>query len=342
MFAEALCEGYHENYFRLSEQYQTLPVHDSHADSGAECLAMLLNAMHIDPGETDVTANPIWKGVWRWFSSDMLRAATRCNLSKGSDAMLSLSGFACLAQRALASHSDCSVSAIAKKDTDLSTFRIHVQYIASSQTSFLVPMFDKARLLGGGNCRRCEGSATAMFSPIAGYHSASDSVLILDVDRHHTTPYWVPLKELHGSLVDGYCVVASEASDSDVPRLVKTLRCGVACDASLNKRVVSGIVEDMRKDAALLETVVGGRLHQYIKGVEGGEDVRGVRDRDNEDSILAVTAMLLASPRDMFMQVLPEKHQAALWWMKRADQSAIDASIHKWSQQLRPAVAVSA
>ena len=39
------------------------------ADCGLSCLAMVLNTLEVDPGRR-------WKGVWRWYSEDMLDCCT--------------------------------------------------------------------------------------------------------------------------------------------------------------------------------------------------------------------------------------------------------------------------
>jgi glutathione gamma-glutamylcysteinyltransferase len=62
LFAEALQGGTLECFFPLIEQFQT---QNHPAFCGLGSLAMVLNALAIDPGKT-------WNGPWRWFSEDML------------------------------------------------------------------------------------------------------------------------------------------------------------------------------------------------------------------------------------------------------------------------------
>ena len=61
-FQESLNQGDANAYFPLAEQFRT---QDEPAYCGLATLAMVLNALAIDPGR-------IWKGIWRWFAEDML------------------------------------------------------------------------------------------------------------------------------------------------------------------------------------------------------------------------------------------------------------------------------
>ena len=56
--------------------------------------------------------------------------------------------------------------------------------------TFVVASFCRASLgqTGGGH-----------FSPVGGFHAASDSVLVLDVARFKYPPYWVPVPELYNA-----------------------------------------------------------------------------------------------------------------------------------------------
>jgi glutathione gamma-glutamylcysteinyltransferase len=62
LFAEALAAGGAESYWRLSECFHT---QSEPAFCGLGALAMVLNALAVDPGR-------VWKGAWRWFDESML------------------------------------------------------------------------------------------------------------------------------------------------------------------------------------------------------------------------------------------------------------------------------
>ena len=62
LFAEALANRGMECYWKLAEQFHT---QEEPAFCGLGTLVMVLNALSIDPRRQ-------WKGVWRWFSEEML------------------------------------------------------------------------------------------------------------------------------------------------------------------------------------------------------------------------------------------------------------------------------
>jgi len=64
-FLEAVGGGTAEGYFPLSEQFIT---QGEPAFCGPSCLAMVLNALRIDPNTT-------WKGGWRWYDEHTLAAS---------------------------------------------------------------------------------------------------------------------------------------------------------------------------------------------------------------------------------------------------------------------------
>ena len=83
-FKHALLAGTSENYFRLAEQYVT---QQDPAYCGPASLTMVLNSAQIDPNRT-------WKGIWRWFSEEVLHCTSQEALKKG----LSIAEFTQLAR----------------------------------------------------------------------------------------------------------------------------------------------------------------------------------------------------------------------------------------------------
>ncbi len=72
IFREALDGGTAENFFSLVGNF-TSQSETSYCGLGS--LAMVLNALQVDPGRT-------WRGVWRWYSEEMLECCTPLDLVK--------------------------------------------------------------------------------------------------------------------------------------------------------------------------------------------------------------------------------------------------------------------
>ena len=62
IFQEALAYGHMNGFFKLIQQFTT---QGEPAYCGVSSLVQVMNALEIDPKRT-------WKGVWRWYSEDML------------------------------------------------------------------------------------------------------------------------------------------------------------------------------------------------------------------------------------------------------------------------------
>eukprot|EP00603_Paraphysomonas_imperforata_P002190 CAMPEP_0114433964 /NCGR_PEP_ID=MMETSP0103-20121206/11988_1 /TAXON_ID=37642 ORGANISM="Paraphysomonas imperforata, Strain PA2" /NCGR_SAMPLE_ID=MMETSP0103 /ASSEMBLY_ACC=CAM_ASM_000201 /LENGTH=261 /DNA_ID=CAMNT_0001603779 /DNA_START=112 /DNA_END=897 /DNA_ORIENTATION=- len=177
MFRDALGEGHMENYFFLSEQFTT-QLHPAYCGIGS--LSMALNALLIDPKRK-------WQGVWRWFDDEMLDCCELLDTIKEKGITLDMLG--CVATCNGADSSICYGPDMTEED-----FRKKVQLSCkrSSETpSVLIASYARGVLNQTG---------TGHFSPIGGYHEASDMVLIMDVARFKYPPHWVPLKLLHESM----------------------------------------------------------------------------------------------------------------------------------------------
>lgn len=105
IFKESLEIGFVENYFSLVGNFTTQsepsciiyhcpPGQDIVnlfiiLDCGLGSLSMVLNAMEVDPGRT-------WKGVWRWYSDEMLECCSPLEVVKKKG--ITFDQFVCLAQ----------------------------------------------------------------------------------------------------------------------------------------------------------------------------------------------------------------------------------------------------
>eukprot|EP00756_Hemistasia_phaeocysticola_P004875 Hpha_TRINITY_DN13055_c0_g1::TRINITY_DN13055_c0_g1_i1::g.68985::m.68985/K05941/E2.3.2.15; glutathione gamma-glutamylcysteinyltransferase len=185
LLRRALDAGFAESYFALSEQFEAAV---SEREAAAAVLATVLNALGIDPLHSSSTAvpNPVWKGVWRWFTEPQL-AAGRCgDLGEA----MSFAEFCCLAQRAAERSGRTALAAFPSGSITPDAFRFQLASAATSRSAFMVCAFDRWVLTGA------EGEAMPHFAPVAAYDPQSDRVLLLDPARTRTRPYWVSVDAL--------------------------------------------------------------------------------------------------------------------------------------------------
>eukprot|EP00322_Chrysochromulina_rotalis_P006383 CAMPEP_0115839904 /NCGR_PEP_ID=MMETSP0287-20121206/6497_1 /TAXON_ID=412157 /ORGANISM="Chrysochromulina rotalis, Strain UIO044" /LENGTH=264 /DNA_ID=CAMNT_0003293501 /DNA_START=105 /DNA_END=899 /DNA_ORIENTATION=- len=179
-FREAMALGHMEPYFPLIEQFVT---QEEPTFCGLGTLTMVMNALRIDPRRR-------WRDDtgpgWRWWSDEMFPTSCTGSLDRIRVAGVTMEEFARLAS---ANGALVEMRRPTDEGETLETFRSAILTAASSSShsSFTVASFDRAALgqTGGGH-----------FSPIGGYHAASDAALILDVARFKYPPYWVPLSRL--------------------------------------------------------------------------------------------------------------------------------------------------
>lgn len=131
---------------------------------------MVLNALEMDPGRT-------WKGVWRWYSDDMLSCCSP--LEQIKERGITFDQFSCLAECheliVQARRYDSAVEAY-------EAFKEDLRHAATQPGVHMVVSYARATLGQTG---------VGHFSPIGGFHEASDQVLILDVARFKYPSYWV-------------------------------------------------------------------------------------------------------------------------------------------------------
>jgi glutathione gamma-glutamylcysteinyltransferase len=170
LFREALESGHLEAFFPLIEQFHT---QSDPAFCGLGSLVMVLNALGVDPGR-------VWRGPWRWFSEELLDCCTP--LSKVRVAGVTLDEVACLAR---CNGAEVELGSPARHG--LEHFRAAVDGATRAASPLLIASYSREVLgqTGAGH-----------FSPIGGYHAASDAVLVLDVARFKYPPHWVPLPVL--------------------------------------------------------------------------------------------------------------------------------------------------
>lgn len=178
-FAEAILDKQMEPYFPLVEQFVT---QNEPTFCGLGTLTMVMNGLRIDPRRR-------WRDEsgpgWRWWSDEMF--PTPCT---GSLEYFRVNGSTMEEFRLLAQTNGADVRMRRPTDEGMSLDRFREDMVDAATTassSFTVTSFCRASLgqTGGGH-----------FSPIGGYHGASDSVLVLDVARFKYPPYWVGVSKL--------------------------------------------------------------------------------------------------------------------------------------------------
>jgi len=171
MFGEALAAGGLGGYFALAEQYQT---QSDPAFCGLGSLVVALNALAIDPGR-------LWKGPWRWFSEELLDCCVSLEQVRAQG--VDLDTLACLARC-----NGAEATVLRAPDAEL---RAAVVRASAAPGEVIIAAYDRQSL---------DQTGTGHFSPLGGYHAASDHVLVLDVARFKYPPHWVPLPKLAAAM----------------------------------------------------------------------------------------------------------------------------------------------
>ena len=167
---------------------------------------MVLNALAIDPGR-------VWKGVWRWFSEEMLGCCK--DLKEVQSQGISLDEFGCLAR--------CyGANAVVQRGPSIDAFRREIARNCSASSSFLCLNY----------CRKTLGqTGSGHFSPVAGYDSVRDLVLIMDVARFKYPPHWVSVDLMQSAMLErGFAVISpafEKAGEDGKGRPL--LGCGGCC-----------------------------------------------------------------------------------------------------------------
>ncbi|HTJ19130.1 MAG TPA: phytochelatin synthase family protein [Steroidobacteraceae bacterium] len=175
LFGKALVEGTMQGYFRLAQQFHT---QSDPAFCGLGSLVCALNALQIDPRRK-------WKGVWRWFSEELLDCCK--SLDEIRQLGLTLDEVACLAACSAA-----SVSVHRPPLADISTFREHLRAATTiEQGPVLIVNYSRKSVGQSGD---------GHFSPIAALHVPTDRVLVLDTARFKYPPHWIPVELLYSAM----------------------------------------------------------------------------------------------------------------------------------------------
>ena len=164
----AISLGSMETFFALAEVFET---QSEPAFCGLGTLVTALNALEVDPGE-------LWKGPWRWYDAKMLDCCV--DLDEIAERGLTFDEWVCLAKC-----QGLAVEATRASEASEQTFRQLVARECASAAGRILCVSYSRRPLGQ--------TGDGHFSPVGGYHAASDSVLVLDVARFKHPPHWLPL-----------------------------------------------------------------------------------------------------------------------------------------------------
>lgn len=183
LFREALAAGMMENYFFLAEQFRT---QDEPTFCGLSTLAMVLNSLRIDPMRT-------WQGAWRWFNETNLGCCT------GPDQVrefgMSFDMFKCLA---ICNGADVSAHRAPSPEQEVADPEAYEMFLRAFRSTVRATCRSEERecMVVCYSRQALDQSGSGHFSPIGGYHEATDSVLILDVARFKYPPHWARLTDV--------------------------------------------------------------------------------------------------------------------------------------------------
>ena len=175
LFDAARATGGMEAFFPLIEQFHTQA---EPAFCGLGTLVVVLNALGVDPGR-------LWKGPWRWFSEELLDCCSP--LEQVRTQGITLDEFACLAR------CNGAMAEVFRPDAHtLADFRAAISAAAGSAVDPAMIVSYERRSLGQ--------TGDGHFSPVGGFHAASDHVLVLDVARFKYPPHWIPVTALYAAM----------------------------------------------------------------------------------------------------------------------------------------------
>ncbi|KAI8981540.1 Phytochelatin synthase-domain-containing protein [Pilobolus umbonatus] len=173
LFRNALVEGHTESFFKLMGNFshQSTP-----SQAGVSSLAMVLNALEIDPKRT-------WKGNWRWYSLDQMQT---CSSDKSiKERGMPFDEFTCLAQ------SHCYV--VPHRGGSYEKFIADLEKTTANSNSQMVVNYSRISL--------GQQEDVSHFSPIGGFNKEENQVLIMDVACGKYPSVWVNAKHLYNAMM---------------------------------------------------------------------------------------------------------------------------------------------
>ena len=174
LFHEACSIGHAANFFSLITNFAS---QSDVSMCGPASLAMVLNALGLDPGRT-------WKRPWRWWSDEMFACCDK-SLEVMKEKGVTLEFFDRIAK------SQVGIQVETRAPGDVDEFKTIIKDSVTTTGMHVIVSFGRGQLGQTG---------IGHFSPIAAYNPKKDLVLVLDVARFKYPPYWVKINELHGAI----------------------------------------------------------------------------------------------------------------------------------------------
>jgi len=178
-----------------ADSYYLLTQHSMNQSDPAYCgpttLVVVLNALSIDP-------HVRWRGGWRYFGDESVLLGRCClNPERIRRVGITMEEFHQLAtcQGVEATMTRAHARSVQElRNTVKETLLIgkDSSSTTSKRTSIIVASYSRVALGQTGD---------GHYSPVAAYHAATDSVLILDVARFKYPPYWVSLEQLYEAMI---------------------------------------------------------------------------------------------------------------------------------------------
>jgi glutathione gamma-glutamylcysteinyltransferase len=174
LFKSALLKGDANIYFSLSGNFT---MQSEPAFCGLGSLAMVLNALSVDPGKR-------WKGVWRWFSDEMLDCCAPLDSIKSHGLTF---------QQLAATARGNGLEVVAKQADHISynEFIEDLKRVTRSEDEHMIVSFSRKTLGQTGD---------GHFSPIGAYEAEANQVLVMDTARFKYPSYFVDGKLLFDAM----------------------------------------------------------------------------------------------------------------------------------------------
>ncbi|KAJ3323517.1 hypothetical protein HDV06_001794 [Boothiomyces sp. JEL0866] len=235
---------------------------------GLGSLAMVLNALSVDPGKR-------WKGVWRWYADDMLECCAPLELIKKD-------GLNFIQLAATARGNGLNVETKRIDQTSYEEFEKDLKRVTSSSDTHMVVSFSRKTLNQTGD---------GHFSPIGAYCESSNQVLVMDTARFKYPSYFVDSKLLYEAMkpIDsttgfprGYFILTR--GDSKPLPLCKITAQRLEWQG-LTKLFWEVIPTELKKDGSPVKAIINlipDKHSFYTALADGGFDLAGSADGNRQ------------------------------------------------------------
>ena len=174
LFKTSLADGNANIFFALSGNFT---MQSEPAFCGLGSLAMVLNALSVDPGKR-------WKGIWRWYSDDMIECCAPLDVIKEKGMTFDQ----------LAATARGNGLIVVPKRADFTTFDEFLEdlkMVTKSDDKHMVVSFSRQSLGQTGD---------GHFSPIGAFCESESQVLVMDTARFKYPSYFVDARALYDSM----------------------------------------------------------------------------------------------------------------------------------------------